>query len=374
MRIAIDCRAFQVFSRYLGIGTYTRHLIQALMEVDSRHEWIPFACADLANGNPAGFLFEGFGNRPGFFIHGKRSLLHQLAAHQVDLCHILEFIPPFSATDRTVATVYDLIPLLFPEAYMAWYHPRSSRNLRAYYRFLSQVPRIIAISHRTREDLIRLLRIPSDRITVIYPGVSTAFRPLSDPRQVAQVTRRYGMHRPFALHVGSCDYRKNIPGLLRAFAKFRQLGFDEFELVLTGKVTQTHRVSLLRMAAALKLTSHLRPLGYIPLEDLVGIYNAAAFLVSPSLYEGFGFPALEAMACGTPVITSNNSSLKEISGGCAWLLEPGDPDSLAEAMGRMAEDRHLRETLSQRGLAHARQFRWERSVGEILRLYENTCP
>ena len=369
MRIAIDCRAFQQLSRYLGIGAYTSNLIQALAQANGRHQFIPFAQIAKREVEPVDSPFGRRGD-PGFRIAGKYSFLNQLTAHRVDLCHMLEFAPPFAPAHRAVVTVYDLIPLIFPDIYLPWYRVRNRWNFRAYYRFLKEARQIVAISHRTKADLIRFLGIPRDRIRVIYPGINPAFRPLSHSWEIQPVLRQYGIPSPYILYVGSCDYRKNIGGLMRAFARFREGEFGEFRLVLVGKGTELNRESLREYGEGLGLGRYLHLAGYLPLRQLVALYNGAAMLVYPSFYEGFGFPPLEAMACGIPVVTSRNSALSEVTGGSALLVDPYNENELAEAMRRMALDHGLRKTLIQKGLAHVWRFGWSRTAQETLQVYD----
>lgn len=370
MRIAIDCRAFQHPSRYLGIGTYSSNLIQALTQVNGHHELIPFAHVSKGSIDDKGSPYERLVDRNGFRVTGERSFLTQLANHRVDLCHVLEFVPPFATTDRTVVTVHDLIPLIFPKVYLPWHRFRTRFNFRNYYRFLKGVLQIVAVSQHTKADLIRLLGIPSNRIVVIYHGVSPAFRPCPDSQKLTSVLTRYRLRSPFVLYVGSCDYRKNIPGLLKAFARSQARLSGKLSLVLAGRETELKPAWLLTLARKLGITNALHLVGYVSQEDLVALYNAASMLVFPSFYEGFGFPPLEAMACGTPVIASKTSSLAEVTDSCALLVNPYDEEELAEAMHRMILDRGLRETLIAKGLVRARQFSWTRAAQETLRVYE----
>ena len=370
MRIAIDCRAFEHLSRYLGIGTYTSNLVQALARASGHHQFIPFARAIKQEGNEVDSSSEHQVERRGFRIAGKHSLLNQLTRHRVDLCHILEFTPPFAPAHRAVVTVHDLIPLIFPNIYLPWYGVRTRWNFRAYYRFLREARQIVAVSQHTKADLIRFLNIPQDRIRVIYSGVNPAFRPLSHSWEIEPVLREYKIPIPYVLYVGSCDYRKNIPGLMRAFAQFRVGEFEEFHLVLVGKGTELNRESLREYGAGLGLTHHLHLAGYVPLKQLVALYNGATLLVYPSFYEGFGFPPLEAMACGVPAVTSKNSALSEVTGGSALLVDPYDEGELREAMRRVVLDHGLRKSLIQKGLAHVWRFSWDRTAQETLRVYD----
>ena len=370
MRIGIDYRAFQYVSRYLGIGTYSANLLDALHAANGHHALVPFAHARSGPNGDAETSFDRLVDQRGFRITGPRSLRRQVVSHRLDLCHVLEILPPFAAAERTVVTVYDLIPLIFPKVYLSWRGLPFRWGLRAYYRFVRKARRIIAISEHTKADLQQILGVPSEQIVVIYPGVSPAFRPLEAPARLAAVMARYGIRSPFMLYVGSCDYRKNVPGLLRAFAAFRTRGQEAYSLVLVGKDIEFKAERLRQQGAALGIAEALHLVGYVPLDDLVALYNAATMFVFPSWYEGFGFPPVEAMACGTPVITSNTSSLREVADGSALLVDPHDDHAVADAMHRLALDRGLRETLRRRGPARAQHFQWAQAAQRILAVYE----
>ncbi|MBI4314139.1 MAG: glycosyltransferase family 4 protein [Candidatus Omnitrophica bacterium] len=379
MRIGIDCRALQNTSRTMGIGTYSRNLIRALQANDGSHHWIPFGfdrrpCLPAGRpASPGGLdpLFEQWIDRDGFRVTHAQSLRSGLQHRKIDLCHLLEFGPPFATAGRTIATAYDLIPLIFQKIYMRWRYPRARWNIERHYRFLGQVRHIVATSEYTRMDLVRILRIPEEKITVIYPGLHPVFRPSEDRRGIDAVLARHEIRRPFVLYVGSCDWRKNITGLLSAFARFRRDGFKNFQLVLAGAQAQFWKGKLSQQAASLGIDGALRLTGFVSEEDLVALYNAASMLVYPSFYEGFGFPPLEAMACGTPVVTSNNSSLKEVAADGAALVDPSDTRAIVEAMRRIVLDASFSQALIQRGMAQARRFCWHGTARQTLHLYES---
>lgn len=342
MRIALDGRPLENGNRYFGIGAYSRHLIKALLMADCLHQWVVLDRQ----------AFDGSARDGASDVH-----------------HLFDSTSPFPATGRTVATVYDVIPLVFPSVYQRWHHPRATWHLRRYYRFLSTLRHLVAISEQTRRDLVRYLGIPEQRITVIYPGIAPVFRPLEDAERGRRVAARYGIRQPFLLYVGSGDWRKNLAGLLAAFAQFRAGGFNEFSLTVVGYQTARQRRRLLQQAAALGCRGALRLTGFVPLEDLAALYGAAAVLIYPSLYEGFGFPPLEAMACGTPVVTSRNSSLQEVVGAHAVLVDPRQTSEIVEGIRRVVQDRGVREALVQQGLACARRYTWERTAQATLKLY-----
>lgn len=362
MQIAIDCRSFQYRDRHSGVALYSRNLIQSLIELNNGHrKLVPFVKTFTRQRSHS--LESPFGplaGHRGFRMIGWGPFQLKLTRRSIDLFHILECVPYLLApADRMVVTVYDLTPLLFPDHYLPWYKPRHFCTLWGHFRLLKKAAHLIAISHHTKADLVRLLGIPRDRISVIYPGVSEAFHPLTHSEGFSRVITRYRIRRPFVLYVGSFDFRKNIPVLLKAFARFQARVKGTFQLVFVGGYTEPPG-----------LTPSLRVVRCIPLRHLVAFYNAAAMVVYPSLYEGFGFPPLEAMACGTPVIASDVSSLPEVTDGSALLVNPHDHEALSEGMYRLAVDDEMRKTLVQKGLVRAREFNWSKCARETLAVYD----
>lgn len=263
---------------------------------------------------------------------------------------------------RTVVTVHDIAPLLFPGRRLglsrlvwrwAW-----KGTLRARY--------LITDSEFTRRILVERCRVPPGRIVVVPLGVEPSFHPLSR-EDVARFRRRYGFPNvPILLHVGHTQPRKNLEGLLRALAIAREQIPNLILLQAGGRPTARQ----LRLIESLQLQEAVFFLGYVPNQDLVGLYNLADLFVFPSLYEGFGFPPLEAMACGTPVVASNAASLPEVVGDAGLLVDPKNPGSIAEGIIRVLRDADLVEDLRRRGLERARQFSWKRTAERVLAVYQ----
>jgi glycosyltransferase involved in cell wall biosynthesis len=227
---------------------------------------------------------------------------------------------------------------------------------------------LLAISEHTRRDLIDLLGAPPAGVTVTHCGVDPTFRPL-DAAQVAAWRARYGLPERFILYVGTLEPRKNVPRLLDAYARLRRRG-PVPPLVLVGGRGWRHAAIDARLAA-LGLGDAVRFLGYVPAAELPLCYNAAGVFVYPSLYEGFGLPPLEALACGTPVVTSNAASLPEAVGDAAVLVDPRDPAALADALAAALADEPLRQRLRAAGLAQARRFSWRRMAEQTLAVYHD---
>ncbi|MFP4597334.1 MAG: glycosyltransferase family 4 protein [Persicimonas sp.] len=278
---------------------------------------------------------------------------------------------PVSRHFSTVLTCHDLIPLLFPEQYLNFDH----LYWRAYYAWMertgrwNRLTRIIAISEATRRSLVELLGVDEERIDVVYNGIDHEFfQPVEDSERVEEVRERYGLERPFVLYLGGYDFRKNIAALVEAMAEVPDtLGA---ELVLAGGMGEETAGELDALAGRLGVEDHIRHLGYIDDEDVPAMYSLAQVFAYPSLAEGFGLQALEAMACGCPVVAANCTSLPEVLGEAGLLVDPRRPTAIAEAISRILEDDAFRQDLRERGLERAAEFSWERCARETLEVYE----
>jgi glycosyltransferase involved in cell wall biosynthesis len=233
-------------------------------------------------------------------------------------------------------------------------------------RFLRAADAVIAVSECTKRDAIRFYRIPEEKITVIYEGVNPRFRPAS-PEAIAAVRARYGLPERFILYVGTIEPRKNLTTLLEAFHHL--LATYDLRLVIVGKKGWLYE-RFFRRLRELGLENRVLFTGYVPDEDLPAIYSAADLFVFPSLYEGFGLPVLEAMACGTPVICSNTSSLPEVAGDAALLVDPTDARALTGAMEQVLTNERLWATLRAKGMERARGFTWEKAAYRTWEVYQ----
>ncbi|MGQ9804369.1 MAG: glycosyltransferase family 4 protein [Anaerolineae bacterium] len=283
----------------------------------------------------------------------------------VELFHATEHLLPRLSAIRTVFTLHDLIFL---------FHPETHKPLNRWFltlmmpRFLRAADAVIAVSECTKRDAVRYYGIPEEKITVIYEGVNPRFRP-ANPETVAAVRRKYGLPEHFILYVGTIEPRKNLTTLLEAFHHLAALRSGDLRLVIVGKRGWLYE-GFFRRLRELGLEERVHFTGYVPDEDLPALYSAADLFVFPSLYEGFGLPVLEAMACGTPAVCSNTSSLPEVAGNAALLVSPTDVRGLAEAMARALTDDALRATLRAKGLERAGEFSWARAARETLRVYQ----
>jgi glycosyltransferase involved in cell wall biosynthesis len=226
---------------------------------------------------------------------------------------------------------------------------------------------VVTVSHSARRDLLRYHRLPPDRVSVVHEAAGPGFEPIADRSARARIRLRYGLPERFVLYVGAIEPRKNLPRLMEAFAMARARGIPH-ELVCVGPYGWSSQ-DLYACIDRLGLRRSVHFTGYVPVDDLPVIYNLGELFVFPSLYEGFGLPVVEAMACGTPVITTKTSSLEEIAAGAAETVDPRDVEALADALVLVASDEARREDLRSRGLARAREFSWSRTAKDMLGVY-----
>jgi glycosyltransferase involved in cell wall biosynthesis len=278
--------------------------------------------------------------------------------------HVLPLVHPRSS----VVTVHDLGYLTYPEA-----HPFLDRlylDLSTRYNARA-ASRVIADSQATRDDLVQHCGIEPDKITVVYPGCDETMQPVEDEATIEEVKARYGIGGDYVLYVGTLQPRKNLGRLLEAYAMVRQQAQrgETPGLVMAGRKGWLYD-QIFQQIVRLGLESEVILPGYMPQEDLPALLSGARLFVLPSLYEGFGLPVLEAMACGTPVLCSNVSSLPEVAGEAALLVDPLDTKGMAEALDRLLRDEGLRSQLVERGFRQVRRFSWERCARETLAVLE----
>lgn len=363
MRIGIDAR----MADWSGIGSYTRNFLKALRKIDDENKYILFC-----NGESSSLLPEAPNfikrevNVPVFSVAGQFGWRKILASAELDLFYTPYTIVPQRYPCPVVGTVHDLIPWRMPQV-------QRSKFARVFYRSLikrsvRQTNRIIVDSNFARDDLIGFLKVPQGRIRVVPAAAEEIYRPIRDKIRLESVREKYGLGYPFLLNVGTARPHKNLPFLVEAFRELRRKGIS-CQLVLAGG-DDIWRPRLRHLVEKLELSGDVIFTGYVGEEDLLLLYNAASACVFPSLFEGFGLPALEAMSCGTPVICSNTSSLAEIVNGAGMLLDLDDLREWIEAMELILSDQELRAKLSEQGLKRAKLFSWEKTARQICEVYE----
>ena len=343
--------------RSAGINWYIHNLLRHLPEASPEIAYTIFLSDRHYSGVPGLQLRRSRlpTHRPAVRILWEQ-VLQPWAANRagVDLLHGPAFVGPLASACPFVITVHDLSFLFYPQGF----RPLN----RIYLQFLTRLSarrarRVIAVSHSTKRDLVQHYGLLPDKVDVIHNGVDASFRSLPVD-QVAAFRARAGLPDRFVLFVGTLEPRKNVARLIEAYARLPK---ERPPLMLVGGKGWLYDDIFARVEA-LNLSDEVHFVGYVPAEDLPCWYNAAELFVYPSLYEGFGLPPLEAMACGTAVITSTASSLPEVVGEAGLLVDPVEPAALAMAMEQVLSDRELRETVRAAGQVRAQSFSWEKTA------------
>jgi glycosyltransferase involved in cell wall biosynthesis len=364
MRIGVDARLMQ--HQPAGITRYTRHLLQELARINHHDEFITFQ--HRRHHTP---LIEQANFRRATLYSPVHTHLEQwmlpleLLRFSLDLLHSTDFIPPLYANVPTVITVHDL-------AFLHWPH-FLTKDSAAYYgqidRAVRHAEHIIVPSESTKQDLTAMLGVPPIKISVIYEAADELFVPLPVKETRAEVTAKYKLPSSFILFVGTIEPRKNVDGLIRAFYHLRsKYGVEDTALVIAGGSGWLYNETL-ELIRQLNLEKHVFLVGRVVDEELHKLYVSARCHVHAAHYEGFGLPPLEAMACGTPTIVSNVSSLPEVVGDAALLVDPSNWEEIAVAIHRLLSDDQLHEELRQKGLKRARFFNWESAARRTMEVY-----
>ncbi len=352
MRIGID--AHSAHQRKTGIGVYTQNLVRALQAVDGANEYFLYGEGTAKNLRTVARI-----------ARENTYLPYKSWADKLDILHVPGYGAPLVSHGTLVVTVHDLIGMIYPE------------NLALMSRFywgtwlpmvVSRADRIIADSLSTKRDLMRLLAVPESKIRVIALAADPRYRPIKDATALHQLKKRFNLAKPFALYVGTVEPRKNLHRVIEAWARMRARVKAPHQLVITGFQAWAYS-EVSDLVRRLGIKRDVVFTGYVRDEELPLLYNASDLFIFPSLYEGFGMPVLEAMACGVPVLTANTSSLPEVAGDAARLADPMDTAGMADAMQEILEDGALRQRLSEAGQRRASQFSWDQTARETLSVY-----
>ncbi|MEX0755760.1 MAG: glycosyltransferase family 1 protein [Actinomycetota bacterium] len=380
MRVAIDARP-ALDARKTGVGYYAQHLIHALPHADPEGQYLAWYLHAKGVLRPRSFFGEvGAPNFAEKSTPFPARLFEPLASRtgvpklewfcDFDVLLATNFVPPATASRGVVLMVHDLAFRLFPET-----APHTDeRWRRRFRRWLDDAARILVPSEATRRDLIALYGVDPERVDTVHHGVDAdAFRPAPD-RAVAEVRRRYGIDGPYLFFVGGIEPRKNLTTLVRSFAG---LGEGPSLVIAGGPVRWFPKAAADLEAEIAALPPAVRErivrTGYVSDADRLALLTGATAFAYPSRYEGFGMPVLEAMACGIPVLTSEVSSLPEVAGDAALLVDPDDVEGLAAAMRQLLDDADLAERLSASGLVRAAEFTWMRTAKQTAETFRRAA-
>lgn len=367
MKIAIEARPVK-WSFGTGIGNYTYSLISKLSEIDSENDYT-FLCPD---DQPKNYI--PFNRNYSFYALPKDDYREEieiplwLSQEKADIFHLPQngFRIPAHCSCKLVVTVHDLIPYFLPEMVRSSFLKRFTSEMPF---IVERADRIITVSETSKQDIINIFKVEPQKIVVIPSAPTKAYHPLPKGETGPWLRTKYGIKKPYILYVGGLNPRKNVAELIYAYHKIRRLLPNGQPLVVLGPEGK-HRTKLQLLGEALNITTEelIFP-GFIDTPELPYFYNGADLFVYPSLYEGFGLPPIEAMACGTPVITSNVSSLPEVVGEAALKVNPHDTLALAETMLKILTDDSLRSDLSAKGLRHSFKYNWDQIAAQVLEVY-----
>lgn len=352
MKIAIDVQT--TLGQKSGFGYYVKNLVENLEKNDSQNEYFlatPKETHDLST--PQRFIWDQFA----FPKRAKKV--------KVDILHQPCFSAPLFYRGKVIVTCHDIISILFPKNLPLWSRLFYSKWMPFSYR---RADMIIADSERTKKDIIKYLKIDPGKIKVIYLATSTDFKSVKDKNIIDTVKNKYKTGQKYFIHVGTLEPRKNLSFLVKAFSHAVKEGIDE-NLVIVGK-KGWYYAGLFQLVTVLGLKNRVIFTGYADESDIPVLYSGATALTFPSLYEGFGFPPLEAMSCGTPVISSNTSSLPEVVGEAGILIPPKNEKIWADKMIQVSINKKLAQELSKKGLIQAKKFSWEKTAKETVQVYQ----
>lgn len=354
-----------------GPETYERCLVDSLSRIDTRNRYRLY-CLDRSAPSvlppPTSQLSHEVLGPSLRVLSTAVSLPLAMLRHQVDLLHAPFTPPPFS-TKPYVFTHHCFSTFNHPEFYAPGILLRLNALLK---KGLKSATRIICVSRNTRDLTAERFGLDLSRMHVVYNGVSPQYQPQDRELARAAMAERHGLKQPYFLYLGKLESRKNILRILQAFDRFRHEAKDPVQLVLAGKRTPMSQ-GIDETIQELGLAPHVVEMGYVPDADLPLLYSAARAFVFPSLWEGFGIPVIEAMACATPVITSNISALPEVAGDAALLVDPYQVDDIADAMLQLWRDDALHQRLADRGPLQARRFSWDETARQTLAVYEQAA-
>ena len=369
MKIGIDGRAAKWY-RGTGIGTYTHELIRSLNNTDSINDYLVFMpeCDSLNNLNE-NFRIQSVESVCSENFWENVKVPNILNSIDIELYHIPQNGVGLSENIecKKVITLHDIIPLRMPETV-------SDRYLKIFNEELPKIidlcDGIITVSEFSKTDIAKEFNFPLEKIFVTPLAAEKIYKPLSKCRSKTFITNKYGIEEDFILYVGGFSPRKNILGLIEAYSRLPSKLTDNFKLVITGRKGPAYEMYK-SWTEELKIADKVIFTDFIPLQDMPLFYNAAEVLVYPSFYEGFGLPPIEAMACGTPVIASNVTSLPEVCYESALLIDPNDIDLLSYDIERVLSNSLLKLTMVKKSLTRSNDFSWDKTATKTINAYKS---
>ena len=365
MRIAFDGTTLR--PGRTGVGYYTEHLLRHLAkrEPDGGITVVSNRAVDTTEPLPSNMKVAVSPWNLPRMVWMQTQAPRLVSAIGAQVAHFTNGMVPLVSSVPSVVTIHDMSLTMYPRTHPA---RRVLLNRPMVDLAARRAAAIITVSQSAKADIVRLYRLDPDRVHVVHEAAAPEFKPLVDIRALDRVRTRYQLADRFILHVGTIEPRKNLVRLIEAFAERRRRGALSHQLVCVGPYGWLSR-DIEALIERLQVADAIRFTGYVPFEDLPAIYNLAEMLVFPSIYEGFGLPVIEAMACGTPVLTGRLAVADEVGGQAVEQVQHLDPFALGVAMVRLSEDSARRNALRTAGLERARTFSWDRAAQETLSVY-----
>jgi len=369
LRVGIEGRTLQ--GRTYGVSRYLKNLLRHFAERTADHQFLVYLSSALPGGvdlpRPDVIRYRTLGMRPTILWRHLRLPL-AMKKDGVDLHFSPSYFLPLLKVCPSVVVVHDLSIKVHPE----WFSAEGRfRFDDIFWREVKRAERIITVSLHSKRDIVSFLGVEEGRVVVIPEAAEEHFRPLREEERLEAVRARYGLGERFLFTVGAIHTRRNLERLITAVARAGSMLGEPLQLLVLGAPAPfTPPVDIWGTAERCGMKDRLVVVDFVPDEELVLLYNACTLFVYPSLFEGFGLPVLEAMACGTPVACSNATSLPEVAGDAAAYFDPLDVEDMAGAIARVLEDSRLREELSRAGLRRAAAFSWSRAAEETIRVCE----
>lgn len=368
MLISIDARGATWYAG-TGIGTYTRQVLKHLLYMDRANDYYLFwSGRDYESFKKYQNVQVSISSRKHHRFWEQYYIPDILKNKKVDLYHVPQNGIGLSQNKNSlyVATIHDLIPYVMPETVGRGYLTKFISQMP---QIVSSIDKIITVSEWSKKDIMRIFGVPEEKVKVTYLAADDMFVPMDKVTSQKHIQENYNIDKDFILYLGGFSPRKNVKSILVAFSRIYKDLSKNYKIVIIGSAKDDHQF-LTKLAQSLGIGDNVFFTGYVPYEDLPYFYNAADVFVYPSLYEGFGLPTLEAMCCGTPTITSNVSSIPEVVGDGALMINPFDTEELSKAMAEVIENNSLKADLISRGFERSENFKWEKTAYETLKAYE----
>ena len=368
-KIGIDARMYGYAQT--GIGNYIRHLLKYIFKLDKENNYVIFLLPEEYDN------FELPNERirkikvSAKWYGWKEQFLFpiELYKENLDLMHFTHFNSPVLYFKKSIVTIHDVTPYFFPGHKMKSVI-RKIGFRTVFFSSVKKASKVIAVSKNTKIDIVKHFKIKKNKIDVIYEGADGQFKVINNNQKITEIKKKYNITKPFIFYTGVWRNHKNLVGLVKAFGILKNKYKLNYQLVLGGK-EDPYYPEVRKTWEKLKLEKEIIRTGFIKQEELSLFYNAAEIFVIPSFYEGFGLIGLEAMSCGTPVVSSDKTSLPEVLGDAAIYFNPNNPEEMAEKMKLVLTDKKLYNELREKGFKQIEKYSWERMGGETIEIYDN---